>query len=78
MDLHAEYEYKFHTESTESTEMQVATPLQDGQCWVYVFKLLDVELKNVTVNHCKATLIPTEEVASGSDATNFRDFRDFL
>ena len=57
--------------------MQVATPLQDGQCRVYVFKLLDVEYKNVTVNHCKATLIPTEEVASGSDATNFRDFRDF-
>ena len=43
MDLHAEYEYKFHTESTESTEMQVATPLQDGQCRVYVFKLLDIE-----------------------------------
>ena len=43
MDLHAEYEYKSHTESTKSTEMQVATPLQDGQCRVYVFKLLDVE-----------------------------------
>ena len=40
MDLHAEYEYKSHT---ESTEMQVATPLQEGQCRVYVFKLLDIE-----------------------------------